>query len=115
MDHLTHDDGSFKLNELRHEVNNILQYLDDRSNPSNVHVELEEVMKHTFGENQDDSLERPFDEWMETIRGADERISNLGARLNEISEEVAEQDDTYDQVYQETAEFIFTQLEEATD
>lgn len=113
MDRLTHDDGSFRLNETKREVMSILEYFDDRSNLSEEQVEFTEVIRHTFGEPIMDSTRAPFDEWTETVIGSVERINALGSRLNELSEQVAEQDETYAQVYQETAEFVFDQFENA--
>lgn len=59
-----------------------------------------------------DTTGSPFDDWTETIVGSADRLNSLGKRLNELSEEVAKEDETYSQVYQETAEFIFAKLEE---
>lgn len=113
MDRLTHDDGSFRLNETKREVESILNYFEDRSNLSDTQVEFMEVISHTFGEPIMEPTNAPFDEWMETVLDSDKRINALGSRLNELSQEVAEEDETYAQVYQGTAEFIFDTLEEA--
>lgn len=116
MDRLTHDDGSLRPTETKNEIMNILQYFEDRSSTSETQIEFTEVIQHTFGESGDPLMEpmgSPFDDWMETIVGASDRINDLGSRLNELSAEVAEEDETYNQVYQDTAEFIFSTLEDA--
>ena len=109
MVELTHSDGSAKLDVCRHHLEQPVKYFEEKSSLTEDETDLLDLIVHTVGHPiTDDSFGTPVDEYMETIVGSDETIRNLSNRILELSDEVAKENETYNQRYKKNIDAVFS-------
>lgn len=110
---IKHDDGSLRGESVRERVDDIISFFEGQSNLTETEQDFVDLLRHTIGTPILEITRAPFDDYLDTVYGSGEKLQDIGSRLNELSEEIASENETYAQIYQERAEELFEAFEDA--
>ena len=99
-DYLTHDDGSMKYHACKSQIQDILRYLNNvpEEMKSDTHKEFVSLINHTMGFPLETEVNRdnfPIGQYLENMVFSEGILNRLGYRLLTLSDELSEEDETY--------------------